>query len=195
MGRPVQGSERRVSDCRRSEAAKDAVSKLKGDKAVVALQELIVSDAKDQYADFEAKLGEEGLRQLERRVVLAVLDRKWREHLYEMDYLKDGIGLRGMGQRDPLVEYQREGYQMYNSMIEAIKEETIQLLFHVDIDRVATTEDAETESDEEEAVNAAEAVMVWMAKRSRPVKPLPAEPETDDEAEDRHRRTGRRTEE
>ena len=50
-------------------------------------------------------------------------DRKWREHLYEMDYLKDGIGLRGMGQRDPLVEYQREGYQMYNSMIEAIKEE------------------------------------------------------------------------
>ena len=63
--------------------------------------------------------------------MLAVLDRKWREHLYEMDYLKDGIGLRGMGQRDPLVEYQREGYQMYNSMIEAIKEETIQLLFHV----------------------------------------------------------------
>ncbi len=92
-------------------------------------------------------------------MVLAVLDRKWREHLYEMDYLKDGIGLRGMGQRDPLVEYQREGYQMYNSMIEAIKEETIQLLFHVDIDRVATTEDAETESDEDEAVNAAEAVM------------------------------------
>ncbi len=87
------------------------------------MRELIVSDAKDQYADFEAKLGEEGLRQLERRVVLAVLDRKWREHLYEMDYLKDGIGLRGMGQRDPLVEYQREGYQMYNSMIEAIKEE------------------------------------------------------------------------
>ena len=100
----------------------------------MALQELIVSDAKDQYIDFEGKLGEEGLRQLERRVVLAVLDRKWREHLYEMDYLKDGIGLRGMGQRDPLVEYQREGYQMYNSMIEAIKEETIQLLFHVETD-------------------------------------------------------------
>ena len=167
------------------EAAKDAVSKLKGDKAIVALQELIVSDAKDQYADFEAKLGEEGLRQLERRVVLAVLDRKWREHLYEMDYLKDGIGLRGMGQRDPLVEYQREGYQMYNSMIEAIKEETIQLLFHVDIDRVATTEDAETESDEEEAVNAAEAVM-GLDSEAQPTptgETAPAEPETDDEAE------------
>ena len=165
------------------EAAKDAVSKLKGDKAVVALQELIVSDAKDQYADFEAKLGEEGLRQLERRVVLAVLDRKWREHLYEMDYLKDGIGLRGMGQRDPLVEYQREGYQMYNSMIEAIKEETIQLLFHVDIDRVATTEDAETESDEEEAVNAAEAVMGLDSEVQPTGETAPAEPETDDEAE------------
>ena len=166
-----------------SEAAKDAVSKLKGDKAVVALQELIVSDAKDQYADFEGKLGEEGLRQLERRVVLAVLDRKWREHLYEMDYLKDGIGLRGMGQRDPLVEYQREGYQMYNSMIEAIKEETIQLLFHVDIDRVATTEDIDTESDEDEAVNAAEAVMGLEGETEPTGETAPAEPETDDESE------------
>ena len=154
------------------EAAKDAVDKLKGDKAVEALKELIVSDAKDQYSDFEDKLGSEGLRQLERRVVLAVLDRKWREHLYEMDYLKDGIGLRGMGQRDPLVEYQREGYQMYNSMIEAIKEETIQLLFHVDIERVAMTEDEETESDEDEAVNAAEAVMGLDGEAPRPANPL-----------------------
>ncbi len=165
------------------EAAKDAVSKLKGDRAVVALQELIVSDAKDQYIDFEGKLGEEGLRQLERRVVLAVLDRKWREHLYEMDYLKDGIGLRGMGQRDPLVEYQREGYQMYNSMIEAIKEETIQLLFHVDIDRVATTEDTDTESDDDEAVNAAEAVMGLEGETEPTGEIAPAEPETDDESE------------
>ena len=165
------------------EAAKDAVDKLKGDKAVEALKELIVSDAKDQYSDFEDKLGSEGLRQLERRVVLAVLDRKWREHLYEMDYLKDGIGLRGMGQRDPLVEYQREGYQMYNSMIEAIKEETIQLLFHVDIERVAMTEDEETESDEDEAVNAAEAVMGLDGEAAATGESAPAEPETDDEAE------------
>uniref|UniRef100_UPI00359C61F0 preprotein translocase subunit SecA n=1 Tax=Bifidobacterium adolescentis TaxID=1680 RepID=UPI00359C61F0 len=165
------------------EAAKDAVDKLKGDKAVEALKELIVSDAKDQYSDFEDKLGSEGLRQLERRVALAVLDRKWREHLYEMDYLKDGIGLRGMGQRDPLVEYQREGYQMYNSMIEAIKEETIQLLFHVDIERVAMTEDESTESDEDEAVNAAEAVMGLDGEASATGETAPSEPETDDEAE------------
>ncbi|MBW3082327.1 preprotein translocase subunit SecA [Bifidobacterium phasiani] len=139
--------------------AREAVGKLKGEKAVHALRDRIVEDAKEQYARIEDKLGEEGLRQLERRVVLAVLDRKWREHLYEMDYLKDGIGLRGMGQRDPLVEYQREGYQMYNSMIEGIKEESVQLLFHIDIDRVARTEDLATERDEDEAVDAAEAAM------------------------------------
>ena len=106
----------------------------------------------------EETIGETGLRDLERRVVLAkVLDRKWREHLYEMDYLKDGIGLRGMGQRDPLVEYQREGYQMYNSMIEAIKEETVQLLFHIDIKQVATTDEAVDEV--EETAESADTIM------------------------------------
>jgi preprotein translocase subunit SecA len=135
--------------------AKTAVADLKGDKATDRLRELVVDDAKEQYKAREDALGSEGMRQLERRVVLAVLDRKWREHLYEMDYLKDGIGLRGMGQRDPLVEYQREGYQMYNSMIEAIKEESIQLLFNVDIEQIAKTEDLESESDEDAAVDQA----------------------------------------
>ncbi|MFC5221068.1 preprotein translocase subunit SecA [Bifidobacterium leontopitheci] len=137
--------------------AKDAAGKLKGEKAVAAVRDAIVAKAKDQYEELEGKVGKEGMRQLERRVVLAVLDRKWREHLYEMDYLKDGIGLRGMGQRDPLVEYQREGFQMYNSMIEAIKEESVQLLFHVDVQQVARTEDLTTESDEDAAVDQAEA--------------------------------------
>ena len=124
------------------------VGGLKGAKAVEAVRDLIVEDARQQYGEMEETIGETGLRDLERRVVLAVLDRKWREHLYEMDYLKDGIGLRGMGQRDPLVEYQREGYQMYNSMIEAIKEETAQLLFHIDIKQVATTDEAIDEVEE-----------------------------------------------
>ena len=168
--------------------ARDAAGKLKGEKAVEAVRDVLVADAKEQYGRIEAKLGEEGLRQLERRVVLAVLDRKWREHLYEMDYLKDGIGLRGMGQRDPLVEYQREGYQMYNSMIEAIKEESIQLLFHVDIDRVAMTQDLQSEQDEDAAVDAAEAQMgidteSADAAEDQTVATGPAEPETDDEAE------------
>ncbi len=134
------------------------VGGLKGAKAVEAVRDLIVEDARQQYGEMEETIGETGLRDLERRVVLAVLDRKWREHLYEMDYLKDGIGLRGMGQRDPLVEYQREGYQMYNSMIEAIKEETVQLLFHIDIKQVATTDEAVDEV--EETVESADTIAV-----------------------------------
>ena len=139
--------------------AKEAAEGLKGDKAVDAVVKLFVDDAEAQYEAFETKLGADGLRTLERRVVLAVLDRKWREHLYEMDYLKDGIGLRGMGQRDPLVEYQREGYQMYNQMIEAIKEETVQLLFHIDLDSIAQTNDDGTDSIDDAAGDSAEITM------------------------------------
>jgi len=62
-----------------------------------------------------------------------VLDRKWREHLYEMDYLQEGIGLRAMAQRDPLVEYQREGYDLFMAMMDGIKEETVGFLFNVDV--------------------------------------------------------------
>lgn len=77
------------------------------------------------------QLGEEPMRDLERRVVVATVDRLWREHLYEMDYLKEGIGLRAMGQRDPLVEYKDEGAQMFQSMMERIKEESVQQVFSV----------------------------------------------------------------
>jgi preprotein translocase subunit SecA len=65
--------------------------------------------------------------------VLSVIDRKWREHLYEMDYLKEGIGLRAMAQRDPLVEYQREGYVMFQQMTGAIREESIMYLFNLEV--------------------------------------------------------------
>ena len=74
------------------------------------------------------------MRELERRVVLAVLDRKWREHLYEMDYLREGIGLRAWAQRDPLVEYQREGFDMFNAMMEGIKEESVGNLFNLQVE-------------------------------------------------------------
>jgi preprotein translocase subunit SecA len=73
------------------------------------------------------------MREVERRVMLSVLDRKWREHLYEMDYLQEGIGLRAMAQRDPLVEYQREGFQLWEAMNESVKEEAVGLIFHVDV--------------------------------------------------------------
>jgi preprotein translocase subunit SecA len=73
------------------------------------------------------------LRELERRVLLSVLDRKWREHLYEMDYLQEGIGLRAMAQRDPLVEYQREGFDMFAAMMEGVKEESVGFLFNLEV--------------------------------------------------------------
>ena len=72
------------------------------------------------------------MRTVERQVLLQVLDSKWREHLYEMDYLKEGIGLRAMGQRDPLTEYQREGYQLFEAMTDTIKEQSVQVLFRVE---------------------------------------------------------------
>ena len=125
------------------------IEALKGDKAIETLRDTIVDSVTTIYAVFEDRMGSDNLRQFERRVVLAVLDRKWREHLYEMDYLKDGIGLRGMGQRDPLVEYQREGFQMYNSMIEAIKEESIQLLFRMNLEQIV----AETENQDDSYVD------------------------------------------
>ncbi|WP_448059577.1 preprotein translocase subunit SecA [Cellulomonas hominis] len=93
----------------------------------------LLSDAKVAYADREELIGTDNLRQLERRVVLSVLDRKWREHLYEMDYLKEGIGLRAMAQRDPLVEYQREGFQLFQAMTDAIKEESVGFLFNLEV--------------------------------------------------------------
>ncbi|MEN9679544.1 MAG: hypothetical protein RLZ57_673 [Actinomycetota bacterium] len=93
----------------------------------------VTEDALLAYAKREESLGANVMRELERKVLLSVLDRKWREHLYEMDYLQEGIGLRAMAQRDPLVEYQREGYDMFAAMMEAIKEEIAGFVFNVDV--------------------------------------------------------------
>ena len=97
------------------------------------LVEAFVADAESAYDAREEALGTETMRELERQVLLTVLDRKWREHLYEMDYLREGIGLRAMAQRDPLVEYQREGGQMFNQMMDAFKAEVVGFLFNLDV--------------------------------------------------------------
>jgi preprotein translocase subunit SecA len=97
------------------------------------LVEELRADANGAYDERETTLGPDVMRELERRVVLSVLDRKWREHLYEMDYLQEGIGLRAMAQKDPLVEYQREGYILFNAMMESIKEESVGYLFNVEV--------------------------------------------------------------
>jgi preprotein translocase subunit SecA len=97
------------------------------------ITELVQQDALGAYERREQELTSEMMRELERRVVLSVLDRKWREHLYEMDYLREGIALRGYGQRDPLIEYQREGYDMFSAMMEGIKEESVTSLFNLQV--------------------------------------------------------------
>ncbi|MFF2107991.1 preprotein translocase subunit SecA [Rhodococcus koreensis] len=105
------------------------------------LRETLLKDAHDAYTRREAEIdgvaGEGSMRELERRVLLSVLDRKWREHLYEMDYLKEGIGLRAMAQRDPLVEYQREGFDMFGGMLEGLKEESVGFLFNLQVEAAA----------------------------------------------------------
>ena len=94
----------------------------------------IMSDAKIAYERRTNELGEAAMRELERRVVLSVIDRRWRDHLYEMDYLKDGIGLRAMAQRDPLVEYQREGFMLFQNMMGQIREEAVSFLFNLEVE-------------------------------------------------------------
>jgi preprotein translocase subunit SecA len=101
------------------------------------------ADAHAAYEGRETEFGAEVMRELERRVVLSVLDRKWREHLYEMDYLREGIGLRAYSQRDPLVEYQREGFDLFTAMMDAIKEESIGFLFNIEVE--VGSEDEEEE--------------------------------------------------
>jgi preprotein translocase subunit SecA len=92
------------------------------------------ADAQAAYDRREETLGADVMRELERRVLLTVLDRKWREHLYEMDYLREGIGLRAMAQRDPLVEYQREGGDMFATMMSAFMEEVVGFVFHLEVE-------------------------------------------------------------
>ncbi|MGY1604153.1 preprotein translocase subunit SecA [Geodermatophilus sp. SYSU D00815] len=117
-----------------------------GDQAALTAKELeqaLLADVHRAYDEREAKLGAEVMRELERRVLLSVLDRKWREHLYEMDYLRAGIHLRAMANRDPVVEYQREGYDMFNAMLDGIKEESVGFLFNLE---VKTKEEQEAEA-------------------------------------------------
>ena len=93
----------------------------------------VLTDAKNAYDRRETELTSAVMRELERKILLSVLDRKWREHLYEMDYLQEGIGLRAMAQRDPLVEYQREGYDLFSAMMDAVKEELVGYLFSAEV--------------------------------------------------------------
>ena len=93
----------------------------------------VLADARRAYEKRESELSAPIMRELERKILLSVLDKKWREHLYEMDYLQEGIGLRAMAQRDPLVEYQREGYDLFSAMMDAVKEQLVGHLFSAEV--------------------------------------------------------------
>jgi preprotein translocase subunit SecA len=117
-------------------SADEAIDQAGGHKSDLTREFLIeelTADAQAAYDAREEDLGSEVMREFERRVLLSVLDRKWREHLYEMDYLQEGIGLRAMAQRDPLVEYQREGFDMFGAMMDGIKEESVGFLFNLEV--------------------------------------------------------------
>ena len=119
----------------------DDIAEEAGDRTQITrdlLVEEILSDAHVTYSEREESVGAEAMREIERRVMLSVIGERWPEHLYEMDYLKEGIGLRAMAQRDPLVEYQREGYGMYEDMLGAIREETVTYLFNLDLSKQRT---------------------------------------------------------
>jgi preprotein translocase subunit SecA len=139
-----------------------------GDRAGLTAEFLIEelrADAQSAYDAREEAVGGETMRELERRVVLSVLDRKWREHLYEMDYLQEGIGLRAMAQRDPLVEYQREGFNMFAAMMDGIKEESVGYVFNVEVQ----VEDTPPSGDAEGEAPAHEMVAKGLAAPRRPV--------------------------
>jgi preprotein translocase subunit SecA len=137
----------------------------------------VLADARNAYGQRESEIDEllavqGGMRELERQMLLQVMDRKWREHLYEMDYLKEGIGLRAMAQRDPLIEYQREGFDMFSAMLDGIKEETVSLLFHVQVQVVPAVPADPVAAPEREAVTAPQET-VDAPRHARPPAPEP----------------------
>ncbi|MGW4519837.1 preprotein translocase subunit SecA [Amycolatopsis sp. NPDC004378] len=152
-----------------------------GDLDADGLREALLQDARNAYdkreEEINALVGPEGMRTLEHQVMLTVLDRKWREHLYEMDYLKQGIGMRALAQRDPLIEYQREGFDMFRAMLDSLKEEAVGFLFNLQVER------AEAPPAEEAAAlptGVASGNGNGQASEGRHARPAPPQPPTTD---------------
>jgi preprotein translocase subunit SecA len=113
------------------------------------LTELLLERGEAHYEEREAELGDEVMRRVERQVMLQLIDQRWREHLYEMDYLQEGINLRAMGQKDPLVEWQREGFDMFSTMMRGIAKDFVRYIMHVQM----AAEEAPAKSAEDRAGN------------------------------------------
>ncbi|MEA1963713.1 MAG: SEC-C metal-binding domain-containing protein, partial [Candidatus Aerophobetes bacterium] len=104
------------------------------------IKKRVLDEVHKAYDRKEAKLSEELMRGLERMVLLHVIDSRWKDHLYSMDRLKEGIGMRGYGQRDPLIEYKRESYEMFEDLIQRIKEEVSEFVFKLEVFREPSPE-------------------------------------------------------
>ncbi len=97
------------------------------------MYDLVMLDASGFYAQREAEMGESVMREVERQVMLRIIDQRWREHLEEMDYLQEGINLRAVGQKDPLIEWQREGFEMFGSLMKGIAQDFVKYVMHVQV--------------------------------------------------------------
>ena len=97
------------------------------------MYDLIMADASRFYAQREAEMGVATMREVERQVMLRIIDQRWREHLEEMDYLQEGINLRAMGQKDPLTEWQREGFEMFGALMKGIAQDFVKYVMHVQV--------------------------------------------------------------
>ena len=115
-----------------------------------ALYETLATEALERYEDREETLTPEVMRQVERQIMMRLIDQRWRDHLYEMDYLREGIHLRAMGQRDPAMEWQREGFEMFGQMMNSIDSEFVRYIMHVEIKAAEPAQDGETPKDEAE---------------------------------------------
>ena len=117
------------------------------------LYQTLAGNAIERYENREELVGEETMRQVERQIMLRLIDQRWRDHLYAMDYLRDGIHLRAMGQKDPATEWQREGFEMFGQMMDGIQSEYVRYIMHVEVKEAAPEEpaDAEAPADEESA--------------------------------------------
>ena len=99
------------------------------------MYDLVMADATAEYERRESELGDQVMREVERQVMLRIIDQRWREHLEEMDYLKEGINLRAVGQKDPLTEWQREGFEMFGAMMKGIAQDFVKYVMHVQVVR------------------------------------------------------------
>ena len=97
------------------------------------MYDLVMADASGFYALREIEMGESVMREVERQVMLRIIDQRWREHLEEMDYLQEGINLRAVGQKDPLIEWQREGFEMFGTLMKGIAQDFVKYVMHVQV--------------------------------------------------------------